>query len=144
MNERLPSIIAVSSIFYVFRPRSIETGCQRLSSLVANAEGLTLEPQLRRLPVTQTGPYGQPPLAHRRARDSSRGRGEKSAFKIPSMCEPGGSPYINTTRLSLPTSWPGTPNAPRLLRASRERESCLPRPGRRLFIAHSRLLYERA
>jgi len=43
--------------------RSIETGCQRLNPLVASTEGLTPEPQLRRLPVTQTSPQGQPALA---------------------------------------------------------------------------------
>src|SRR6266545_2966778 len=88
-------------LFYEFGPRSIETGCQRLSLLVASPKGSTPEPQLRRLPVTQTSPQGQPPLAHRRARDSSRGCGEKSAFKIPSMLPLLSSPLCTFFLLSL-------------------------------------------
>ena len=70
----------------VFGPRSIETSYQYLSPLVASPEGLAPEPQLRRLPVTQTSPQGQPPLAHRRARDSSRGCGEKVRLKFLLCC----------------------------------------------------------
>src|SRR5919198_1371783 len=78
---------------YAFGPRSIETGCQHLSPLVASPEGLP--PRAPTAPAARHPhqPAGPAAAGAPASEGSSRGRGEKSACKLPSLVPLLSSPF---------------------------------------------------